>query len=381
MLEKDPQTANIDELEQSLADIEIGGEWGDARNILNLFKQQPELLDETKTDPALVERFWKLWARAAFMAFLSLNSSEIGILYKEHIVDVFDHHDDPRLVLDEQLRSIAYRIEPAVLQTVLDALEVNTQRLGDEYIQRKNGKEVPPEVRAWLNEYRATYDRGVERGAMEEVTFVNRNPNVQKLSRRQKQLLRKIIQFDDYLLFPDPLPGSQEFYLKKLVDEALWKEEFEAKQKAAETTASARAAVPVRSADPKPAIARPGRMAPFVSVPMESARPAQSPHPAPLPMGEGASREIPDPIVEIRTMAETGGLFPLLAGKPLTPANLANALRLAYGKRAGLTDELAAREAVHVGNILKRKGKPEFLQMAYYDRKNETFLWNDFNGK
>ena len=78
----------------------------------------------------------------------------------------------------------------------------------------------------------------------------------------------------------------------------------------------------------------------------------------------------------IRRMVEQGQTHNIVEGAiSLTPQTLAKSLRNAYMRRAGMSESDAAREAVHIANMLKKQGKPEFMEMAYFDIKENLFKW------
>gem|GEM_PF-3626794 len=387
-VERLKQVDVIDHNEVTIEDIEIGRDWGDAAAFLRVLIKYPELLDQTKSPPAVVERYWKLWTRAAFVVSPeSLTDQNIDTLYQEHILDAFVHHQDPRTILEDHLKMRLYSQELVPKFTrILQALETNTQLIGTEPLKHQ-GKPVSPQVRWWLNEYRAANDRAGQRGGMEEATFLAKNHNAQLLKPEDRELLKKVIQFDDYLVYPVVVGDPKDWFFPKIIDDALKMEQFKAEQEKPEAVDSGQArmttAPVVKDVAASAPIRHPGPDQDPIPTPTTDSGqvpPQRDPAAAVTRMTTSPIRPEPskdDPITRIREMVSSGNFTPLLAGRPPTSQNLAAVLHEAYTRRAGLDDSQGAREAVHIANLLKKHGRPEFMNMAYFDATSGEFRWNE----
>ncbi len=400
----------IERLKVFMDDTQDAKDWGDARGLLSIFDVKfPELLDPTKTGYELAKEYRALWARCVFMSFPGVKNEQLELLYREHALDVFEHLDDPRLIIDEQLALVSYSdVFASRLVVIAQALQNNRQRVGSNQIIRASGKIVPPEIDWWLTEYRGYIGPNVKRGAVEQASFLTKNKNVQALKPEERKLVTKIIQFIDYLFYPTFSSPSVNPSLHILQENARWRAIMMEREGTEPDGAPA-------TPNPKPEIRNQKSMTPAV-IPEKSATaaisttPRTSPQPSPT-LGEGVvgggqvgvpvdrakywsefvtlhttdlqilveqlkngrvGRE--DVALLVRALVATGNIELLVSGQPMTAPNLAQVLHAVYAK-AGATDSQGAKEAAHIGSLLKKAGKPEFLEMAYFDLSDNSFHW------
>ncbi len=373
-------------------DLEYNREWGDAQNLEKLLASRfADLLDSKKVDNNLSSEYRKVWARCVFLAFPSVSRTAIETLYSQYLSTVFLHHSDPRDILDDQLNRGGYDDSYASkLQVMLTAMQDNKELIGAQNIVRSNKQIVLPYVSWWLAEYRGAFDRDSDRGAIEQATFLAKNTNIKNLNEQEKGVLTKIIQFQDFLMFPKSYPAKRSSLVEKLFEEKLpWRtiKFFQAQEAKGvvipkspgggsqlESESIVESTILDRHFDPAVADEESRRDPSSASGRIQDDGGMVSPKTVVIPRPEPPKD---DPITRIREMVGSGNFAPLLAGRSPTSKNLAAVLREAYTRRAGLDDSQGAREAVHIANLLKKHGRPEFMNMAYYDAQSGTFKWNE----
>ena len=87
------------------------------------------------------------------------------------------------------------------IYSVIAGIEESKETLGSAQLDTLSGK-LEPLVGSWVLEYNRAFPSSQERGAFELVSFVTKNSNAQKLSSEEKNLLKKLLNFYDWLKFP-----------------------------------------------------------------------------------------------------------------------------------------------------------------------------------
>ncbi|MDP3741569.1 MAG: hypothetical protein Q8R08_04590 [bacterium] len=181
--------------------------------------------------------------------------------------------------------------------------EENDTRLGELPLETSTGT-VKPTIGNWIKEYiRVNIGKG-ERGSFDQVSFINKNQNVAKLPREQKELLKKILDFYDWLVYPKD--SNPDFMTPEIERQFRWVSEhatevvndvLKAQGRTdfvkAEEIGSVPAKVPVAPRPPLPSLKATEGTA---KVTDELKMRTQSSPPAPLPTGEGRKgRGLPAP--------------------------------------------------------------------------------------
>jgi len=422
-LERFKEDSTLERLKVFMDDTEDAKDWGDARGLLSIFDIKfPELLDPTKIGYEFARDYRALWARCVFMGFPAVKNEQLETLYREHILEVFEHYDDPRTVIDQQLALVSYSDAFASrLVVIATSLQANTQKIGANPIIRASGKSVPQEVDWWLTEYRSFIGPSVKRGAVEQASFLTKNKNVQRLSGEERKTLTKTIQFIDYLFYPT-FKSNLDIPAVMMLEERArqramllggpetqpdgapapqQRENLELRIKNQETVAIGQKSEIVRSTpfvQSKPASVA---ASPVIrNTPPTTPAPVPKPQPAPMvapPSREeqwyafftkrpqeiqsvlaslltGGSVEVSDGVPFVRAVVRMGKTDMLVIGA-LNAQTLKTTLRALYAK-AGLSENESAREGAHIGSLLKKAGKEEFFHMAYFDMATQEFKWN-----
>ena len=191
-------------------------------------------------------------------------------------------------------------------------------------------------------------------------------------------MFTKTIQFLDFIFFPTFQMNRRTGLLINLEERIRADAAAKGKTDAIGYIQSEFAATPPAALSlPKPQGPVPREAAPSVT-------PSLPRPPAPVQLAAQSPRKAPpvlkspgeDVVGMIRRMVEQGQTHNIVEGAiSLTPQTLAKSLRNAYMRRAGMSESDAAREAVHIANMLKKQGKPEFMEMAYFDIKENLFKW------
>jgi hypothetical protein len=78
-------------------------------------------------------------------------------------------------------------------------------------IEQNNSKIGGWSISTWLKEYNKFTGLDKERGSFDEVQFLSKSPNAQKLVPDEKEMLKKVLTFYDWLKFPKEYTDEEEF--------------------------------------------------------------------------------------------------------------------------------------------------------------------------
>lgn len=102
-----------------------------------------------------------------------------------------------------------------------NAMEKNDEMIGNKSITVDN-KKFPPTLESWLSAYNSFARLAKERGKLEQYNFINSNPDVRQLPKSQVELLQRVLDLYDWLLFPPRVGegvGSEEEDVPEAVSE------------------------------------------------------------------------------------------------------------------------------------------------------------------
>ncbi|MBP9686426.1 MAG: hypothetical protein KBD66_01335 [Candidatus Doudnabacteria bacterium] len=161
----------------------------DVTEALRLMRQIAPHGDMGRIDDALLA----LYLEMSFVRLPQLSVPEAMKLFKEHVllglnIEGFDLgarvYDRLAITFEEEDRV-------TFIREMLRNIEIGTEQLGSGLVVLD--KPVAPTVENWLKEYRVGLSAAKNRTGFDEVTFLNKNSNVQRLSAQQRALLLRLI--------------------------------------------------------------------------------------------------------------------------------------------------------------------------------------------
>jgi hypothetical protein len=197
---------NFEEIKSTILEFEQNGEFGDGKDFAveftKLISSFPEFSDR---NPDLYKAYQDLMLQLKFIALPFEPINEIRDLFGKNLIYALDLGIDVKekiellfLIHQDDISGENFRRE------IIKALKENEEKIGKEIIfKEERVKEVKsqPFIKNWLTDYDRFFEAGKLRGSLEEITYLNQSPNVQKLPEKERDTLFKIIRFYDLLRF------------------------------------------------------------------------------------------------------------------------------------------------------------------------------------
>lgn len=142
-------------------------------------------------------------------------------LSKENLILLLEQKLSSWLEKDIDLKEeieiyLSFEADPELRNKFLEALIRNEERLGKNNIIRSTGSELSPTVSNWLKDYEERIKEKPDR-ILTRTEYLTNSLNIQKISPKEKEKIKKIIELYDFLKFPislTPIPGAVLSFLK-----------------------------------------------------------------------------------------------------------------------------------------------------------------------
>lgn len=165
----------------------------DVAEALRIMRQIAPQGDIGRIDDALLA----IYLEMSFVRLPQLSVASAMQLFKEHVLFGLnmDEFDLGARVYDRLSITFEEEERVAFVREMLRNVEAGTEQLGPGLVVLD--RPLAPTVENWIKEYRAGLSASKSRTGFDEVTFLNKNPNVQRLSEQQRGLLLRLIGFYD----------------------------------------------------------------------------------------------------------------------------------------------------------------------------------------
>lgn len=159
-------------------------------------RNYPESFDRLR--PILLRLFWK--------ALPSMDGKVKKQMLGEVVVSALKQGEDVKSALQKQLVIHEYGAltDKQQRRDLSFALENNIEQLGKEFITLDNKEKVKPTIQNWLKSYNSSQSLVNERGKFNQINYLNQDSNAKLLSQEDKDVLSKVLEIYDWLLFPPP---------------------------------------------------------------------------------------------------------------------------------------------------------------------------------
>lgn len=199
------------QIEQIIYDAEAGGSPDEARDVLTHLYS---LIEKSANREALATKYLHCLVALRLISLIRFRDEEkrrflsenLKSLFSQDIADVFhwirflyayyDYHKDV--------------CEP-INHKFIEAVENSLDLIGSKDIYIDN-KSVKPFIKNWIYDYRAFKTPVAKRGATEQTLYINQSANVRSLNPQERDLLRRILKFYDWLRFEALNPTLPEEY-------------------------------------------------------------------------------------------------------------------------------------------------------------------------
>jgi len=169
-----------------------------------LAKDLKRLLHEENKDnnsPEEEKIFWhNLLIRLQLQALALFSEEEIAEFFRKNFLEMAN---DPDISLYDRFKSkqivMPYELAEDFLLQIMEALHKNQETIGDERIFVSGNPEAQePTVENWLLDYDRTYGTEPQKDLV-WLEYVNSGANASRLELKEKETLRKLLKFYEYL--------------------------------------------------------------------------------------------------------------------------------------------------------------------------------------
>jgi hypothetical protein len=213
-----------------------------------------------------------------------------------------------------------------------DAMLRNGERLTTALFVDRQGRHVEPTVQRWLRTLRAAAVEGEWPTELEKAMFFSNEKNFRVLVPAEQEVVRKLLALFEAL-------QKSSMTIEGIEEEIVFEQNGRLKELNKET-------YQIEDVFPIERIA------------------------SALPERERAT------LSALRDAAERGALAEWL-NVANDPAAVREELRRALMEGAGLSEAESAREALELAHLSAKAGKPDYLDIAYFDEATKTFQWRE----
>src|SRR3990167_6762127 len=177
-----------------------------AEKLGTLLEQNSEL---AATNPNLYRQYEELTLLYKFIALPILPPEEVEKLITQNLVAGLNIQDfDLRQALDAFLLTFSSDLDMfQFLDRLEKLLEKSEIQIGNAPLDTPSGSKKSI-LANWIAEYLRSNVGRSERGSLEEISFVTKNKSVQQLSKEDRDVLKKVLEFYDWLKFPKDVVGA-----------------------------------------------------------------------------------------------------------------------------------------------------------------------------
>ncbi|MBU0597685.1 hypothetical protein KKF61_01660 [Patescibacteria group bacterium] len=167
----------------------------------NFIETEKELERE---HPTLFKKYQSLVIWLKFVSFHILLDSDIYNLMKDYLMTGFDLEIDIRGKIKILFRS---SLDPYIRgekrNMMLKALSQNNERVGNlKIISEANNRQLPGTISNILMDFNRFTKTEGRRGSLEEVSYLDKSPNMRQLKAQDRDRVLKILQVYDFVRFP-----------------------------------------------------------------------------------------------------------------------------------------------------------------------------------
>lgn len=200
------------EVEDMVVSVMAGQDPDYARDFALLLNSKLDKIS-VQLSQELLNKYLHLLKALQLSGLRAMGDEEKEIFFREKILDVFRlDFVDVRAEVETDFK--AYFESPIIIEDwrklFLSALEKNSQKLGTKPIQvlmAGADKMVAPTLQNWLSDYNSNQHvdpKLQKRTGFDQVNYIDHSKNVANLTKEERFVLQKVLQFYDWLKF-DPL--------------------------------------------------------------------------------------------------------------------------------------------------------------------------------
>ncbi len=203
---KDKKT--LQEISDLVIEYREANNVGDAKDLLGTLRELLKDRGFENSDPELFSAYADQAISLELVAMTSLPEQEVASLLEKYClrgfregVDLFSNLEVFFVLFRDPLTGDLSR------STFTRALSSNIEKIGSKHLQAGN-LQVPPTIGNWIRDYSRGYPSDKVLTHLEELEYVNTNPNTRLLTHGERDLLLKVIRLYDYLRFPGSQSGQ-----------------------------------------------------------------------------------------------------------------------------------------------------------------------------
>jgi len=388
-----------------------GARGKEACNLADLLEKQLHLEERSAKGEVMapIEEEYKEIAMVLRFVGLSFiyNDQRILELFEKYFVGALRTPDlDVQERLRHKLLDFPITTRDSFKEKIRKALHANQERLTEHYLALDD-KEAEGTVSNWLRDYIQNVGGGLV-DKLQMVQYLTDGANVKKLSPEEREYVRRLITFYEVTKISSETPQGVEDFIAAY-DPDRGKHYFINSDGLAEEVLISEAHL-TKTITKKPPLVKPsagGIRALYKNAPITVLK--QQNYPTAVFVKNLYEALFSTPLVADREaislailtqLAENGALDILLAGQPFTsvfskylkdknklkeardfvltpktPYFLSQFLQFILVDQLRLGDDRATQLVVRLGNLMKKAGKPEYFDMAYYDMSEKRFKW------
>lgn len=191
----------FDQLKEQAQKAIFYSETKESRELIKEIEFQIKKLSASGGNREGIDELSKILTRLKMFKLATLTDEEVNRLIKEKAIVMLN---DPDLDLVERVETRQLTVPPLlryemVNQPIIEALHQNMETIGDERIFVSSNPEAQePTVENWLLDYDRTYGTDPQKDLV-WLEYVNSNANAERLSTKDKETLRKLLKFYEFL--------------------------------------------------------------------------------------------------------------------------------------------------------------------------------------
>lgn len=146
----------------------------------------------------------QILAVISWKAFPAMPAKLKYYLIENGLVWGMGHEVDPKYFLARTLTLFenGFVPEKKIRREYVYALELNQEHIGENKLNFEGGIFAEPSVVNWLKLYNSTYPIRQDRGKFEKINFLNSSQNSLKLTKADRDILGRVLDIYDWLMFP-----------------------------------------------------------------------------------------------------------------------------------------------------------------------------------
>ncbi|MBI2607442.1 MAG: hypothetical protein HYW51_01300 [Candidatus Doudnabacteria bacterium] len=209
-------------LEKMAADSMFDSEPGKANELYSkLTKAYEQYQEDLKQHPGLHSRYIALLTNILWKAFPAIPRNFHPKILETKVIYSFNRKIDVKSYIKRYLNLFEdnFRPDEEERRKMLYAVTNNEERIGNQPINLKTQDKAPPIVKNWLRDFVSYLSKNFAGGKFEQISYLNSNQNVAKLSQQDKETLSKVIELYAWLKTPPVLEIVKEDTEKKPIVE------------------------------------------------------------------------------------------------------------------------------------------------------------------